>query len=101
MTCWETGFAGFTGWPQAVDHPVHPVILSSGWASRAVAAHVVLSEPERCERMSPSMPNQTLEPNRRPAPPLDAGRKCARAIHDPPCASGGGRSVLALGMQMI
>jgi hypothetical protein len=36
--------------------------------------------------------NQTLETNRRPASPLDAGRAFGSAVHAPPCVSGGGRS---------
>jgi hypothetical protein len=38
--------------------------------------------------------NQTLETNRRPAIPLDAGRRFERAAHAQACFSGGGRSAL-------
>ena len=37
-------------------------------------------------------PNPTLETNHRPASPLNAGRKFARAFCDPALVSGGGRS---------
>lgn len=47
-------------------------------------------------KQSPNSPNKTLETNRRPAAPLDAGRICGRAVHAQPGVSGGGRSVLAL-----
>ena len=40
------------------------------------------------------MHNQTLETNRRPASPCDAGRRFGRASHAPPCVSEGGRSDL-------
>ena len=36
--------------------------------------------------------NQSLETNRRPAVALKAGGEHARAVHDPACLSGGGRS---------
>jgi len=36
--------------------------------------------------------NQTLETNRRPAIPLDAGWKFERAVYAQACVSGGGRS---------
>jgi hypothetical protein len=39
-------------------------------------------------------PNQTLETNRRPASPLEAGRQFERAVHAQACLSGGGRSAL-------
>ncbi len=42
-------------------------------------------------------PNQTLETNRRPPPPLDAGCEFGHAVHAQACSSGGGRSALAFG----
>jgi hypothetical protein len=39
-------------------------------------------------------PNQTLEPNCRPASSLDAWRKFPRAVHAATCVSGGSRSAL-------
>ena len=42
-------------------------------------------------------PNQTREPNCRPASPLDAGRQFDRAIHARPSVYGGSRSALRLG----
>ena len=37
-------------------------------------------------------PNQTLETNRRPRSPLDAGQQFERVLYDPAFLSGGGRS---------
>lgn len=37
-------------------------------------------------------PNKSVETNRRPASPLDAGRNFVRALYDPAFVSGGGRS---------
>jgi hypothetical protein len=41
-----------------------------------------------------ALPNQTLETNRRPASPHDAGRQFERAVHAQACISGGRRSAL-------
>jgi hypothetical protein len=38
--------------------------------------------------------NKTLEPNCRPASPLDAWRQFGRTVHAQPCVSGGSRSAL-------
>jgi hypothetical protein len=45
----------------------------------------------REEKMTP---NQTLETNRRPASPLDAGHQFGRAVYAQACISGGGRSAI-------
>ena len=52
-----------------------------------MAAEGVRSEPERVEKMSPAMPNQTVETNRRPAYPFDVGRPFGSAACGAPSRS--------------
>ena len=75
-------------------HPRHPwfTCLRSGQAGRRCERVRPLAGDFRVWIMSLKSPNQTLETNRRPRSPLDAGQQFERVLYDPAFLSGGGRS---------